>query len=85
MLCTLYCGGVTMSSDSFLELSKQAIARNSDSSVTDVSAVLFYPTPTGYFGLLTADGGSNLYTVKYANDDRRFTIARYAYETSIEF
>lgn len=74
-----------MSSDTFLELSKQAIARNDNTTVNDVSAVLFYPTPTGFYGLLTADGGAELYTVKYVNNDQRFTIAKYVYENSIEF
>lgn len=74
-----------MRSDTFLELSKQAIAMNSDLIVSDVSALWYYPTPTGYYGVFTSCGGNCLFTIKYANDDARFSINKYNYESSIEF
>lgn len=74
-----------MSSYTFLELSKHAIAMNFDLTVLDVDALWYYPTPTGYYGVFTSCGGNCLFTIKYANDDARFSITKYNYENSIEF
>ena len=74
-----------MNSTTFLELSKHAIAKNTNLIVSDVSALWYYPTPTGYYGLFTAGGGDSIFTIKYVNDDARFSINKYNYESSIEF
>lgn len=64
---------------SFIELGRQAIAQQMNQSPRDISAVLYYPVQSGYYGVFTGDGGSSLYTVKCDPSTREFSVKCYEY------
>lgn len=65
-----------MQPNTFLELSRQAIKRN-DASHSNVNAVLYLPSPTGYFGIFTSGEDSKLFTTRYNNYDKVFSVSAY--------